>query len=125
MWGDGCNAGVCTMLANNDDMTNLHIKCFRRKDVAEALNQRQALGVDPYKQGVQHKEKIDYNAVRLCFEVFFYALIIPIFIFIYYQVFLESLTTPGMYIVSLPPVCSDPIFDARSCKSNKNNCSRM
>ena len=73
------------MLVNNDDMTaefpNLHIMCVRRKYVTEALSKRQALGVDPYKQGVQHKEKIDYNAVRLCFEVFFYALITPIFIF--------------------------------------------
>ena len=108
------------MLVNNDDMTaefpNLHIMCVRRKDVAYALSKRQSLGVDPYNQGFLHKEKIDYKAVRLCFEVLFYALITAIFILIYFQVFLENLTTPGMYTVSLPPVCSVPIFDARGCK---------
>merc|ERR1711923_453299 len=103
---DGCKKGVCTVNVNTDDMTvefpHLGIQCVRRKDIAEALKQRQEIRVDPFRQGFGHADNagsIDLNAVKLCF-----------------QVFLESPNTPGKYTVILPPVCSKPIFDAKAKK---------
>eukprot|EP00090_Calanus_glacialis_P002484 TRINITY_DN11868_c0_g1_i1.p1 TRINITY_DN11868_c0_g1~~TRINITY_DN11868_c0_g1_i1.p1 ORF type:complete len:674 (-),score=165.55 TRINITY_DN11868_c0_g1_i1:224-2245(-) len=103
---DGCKKGVCTVNVNNDDMTvefqHLGIQCVRKKDIADALKQRQEIRVDPYRQGFGHAESsgsIDLNAVKLCF-----------------QVFLENPSTPGKYTVVLPPVCSKPIFDAKAKK---------
>eukprot|EP00091_Calanus_sinicus_P008382 TRINITY_DN2045_c0_g1_i11.p1 TRINITY_DN2045_c0_g1~~TRINITY_DN2045_c0_g1_i11.p1 ORF type:complete len:644 (-),score=163.44 TRINITY_DN2045_c0_g1_i11:221-2152(-) len=103
---DGCKKGVCTVNVNNDDMTvefqHLGIQCVRKKDIADALKQRQEIRVDPYRQGFGHAESsgsIDLNAVKLCF-----------------QVFLENPSTPGKYTVILPPVCSKPIFDAKAKK---------
>merc|ERR1711892_307175 len=103
---DGCKKGVCTVNVNNDDMTvefqHLGIQCVRKKDIGEALKQRQEIRVDPFRQGFSHAESsgsIDLNAVKLCF-----------------QVFLENPNTPGKYTVILPPVCSKPIFDAKAKK---------
>jgi len=103
---DGCKKGVCTLNVNNEDMTvefqHLGIQCVRKKDIGEALKQRQEIRVDPFRQGFTHAESsgsIDLNAVKLCF-----------------QVFLENKNTPGKYTVILPPVCSRPIFDAKAKK---------
>merc|ERR1719166_809963 len=103
---DGCKKGVCTVNVNTDDMTvefpHLGIQCVRRKDIAEALKQRQEIRVDPFRQGFGHTENsgsIDLNAVKLCF-----------------QVFLENPSTPGKFTVILPPVCSKPIYDAKAKK---------
>jgi Rel/ankyrin family protein len=43
-----------------------------RKDIAEALQQRKEIRVDPFRQGFDHAnnpQSIDLNAVRLCFQV--------------------------------------------------------
>merc|ERR1712214_143772 len=103
---DGCKKGVCTMNVNNDEMTvefpHLGIQCVRRRDIADALKQRQEIRVDPFRQGFGHVDSpnsIDLNAVKLCF-----------------QVFLENPKTPGKYTVILDPVCSKPIFDAKAKK---------
>jgi len=106
---EGCKRGVCTMNvpyvpSQNEDMTvefqHLGIQCVRRKDIGEALKQREQIRVDPYRQGFDHMnstQAVDLNAVRLCF-----------------QVFLENPTSPGKYTVPLPPICSKPIFDAKA-----------
>merc|ERR1711874_677146 len=103
---DGCKKGVCTMNVNNEEMTvefpHLGIQCVRRRDIADALKQRQEIRVDPFRQGFGHVDSpnsIDLNAVKLCF-----------------QVFLENPKTPGKYTVILDPVCSKPIFDAKAKK---------
>jgi len=103
---DGCKKGVCTMNVNNDEMSvefpHLGIQCVRRRDIADALKQRQEIRVDPYRQSFGHVDSpnsIDLNAVKLCF-----------------QVFLENPKTPGKYTVILEPVCSKPIFDAKAKK---------
>merc|ERR1712214_137777 len=103
---DGCKKGVCTMNVNNDEMTvefpHLGIQCVRRRDIADALKQRQEIRVDPFRQGFGHVDSpnsIDLNAVKLCF-----------------QVFLENPKTPGKYTVILDPVISKPIFDAKAKK---------
>ena len=64
------------MNVNNDDMTvefqHLGIQCVRKKDIADALKQRQEIRVDPFRQGFSHAESsgsIDLNAVKLCFQV--------------------------------------------------------
>merc|ERR1739844_727703 len=86
---DGCKKGVCTVNVNNDDMTvefpHLGIQCVRKKDIAEALKQRQEIRVDPYRQGFGHAENagvFDFNVVSLRF-----------------QVALENPNTPGKYTV--------------------------
>merc|ERR1711971_1450019 len=109
---EGCKRGVCTMNVpyvpgQNEDMTvefqHLGIQCVRRRDVADALKQREQIRVDPFRQGFDHMnspQAVDLNAVRLCF-----------------QVFLENSNSPGKYTVPLPPVCSKPIFDAKAKKT--------
>merc|ERR1719208_421411 len=94
------------MNVNNDEMSvefpHLGIQCVRRRDIADALRQRQEIRVDPFRQGFGHVESpnsIDLNAVKLCF-----------------QVFLENPKTPGKYTVILDPVISKPIFDAKAKK---------
>jgi len=103
---DGCKKGVCTMNVNNEEMSvefpHLGIQCVRRRDIADALKQRQEIRVDPFRQGFGHVDSpnsIDLNAVKLCF-----------------QVFLENPKTPGKYTVILDPVISKPIFDAKAKK---------
>merc|ERR1719150_2621589 len=103
---DGCKKGVCTMNVNNEEMSvefpHLGIQCVRRRDIADALKQRQEIRVDPFRQGFGHVDSpnsIDLNAVKLCF-----------------QVFLENPKTPGKYTVILDPVVSKPIFDAKAKK---------
>jgi len=73
---DGCKKGVCTMNVNNDEMSvefpHLGIQCVRRRDIADALKQRQEIRVDPYRQGFGHVDSpnsIDLNAVKLCFQI--------------------------------------------------------
>jgi len=84
------------------EFPHLGIQCVRRRDIADALKQRQDIRVDPFRQGFGHVDSpnsIDLNAVKLCF-----------------QVFLENPKTPGKYTVILDPVCSKPIFDAKAKK---------
>merc|ERR1712183_494501 len=84
------------------EFPHLGIQCVRRRDIADALKQRQEIRVDPFRQGFGHVDSpnsIDLNAVKLCF-----------------QVFLENPKTPGKYTVILDPVCSKPIFDAKAKK---------
>jgi len=103
---EGCKKGVCTLYCNTEDMIlefpHLGVQCVRRKDVEQSLKQRKQIRVDPFRQGFKHMDSaasIDLNAVRLCF-----------------QAFLESPTTPGKYTVMLPPVCSNPVYDAKAKK---------
>eukprot|EP00092_Neocalanus_flemingeri_P057769 GFUD01068733.1.p1 GENE.GFUD01068733.1~~GFUD01068733.1.p1 ORF type:complete len:591 (+),score=138.77 GFUD01068733.1:156-1928(+) len=102
---DGCKQGVCAINISNDDMTvefhNLGIQCVKKKDISDALNQRQKLRIDPYKQGFGHAEGsnfIDMNVVKLCF-----------------QVFLKDQSKPDAWTI-LSPVCSKPIVDAKARK---------
>lgn len=100
---DGCKKGVCTININPDTMTaefqHLGVQCVRRKDIAEALQQRKEIRVDPYRQGFDHAnnpQTIDLNAVRLCFQVFY------------------EKDVPGKFTGVMDPVCSEPIFDAKA-----------
>lgn len=100
---DGCKKGVCTVNINPDTMTaefqHLGVQCVRRKDIAEALQQRKDIRVDPFRQGFDHAnspQTIDLNAVRLCFQVFY------------------EKDVPGKYTGVMDPVCSEPIYDAKA-----------
>ena len=71
------------MNINNADMTmefkHLGIRCVRRKDIGEALEQRRDIRVDPYRQGFGHAESldsIDLSAVKLCFQLSFASFVI-------------------------------------------------
>ena len=101
----GCKKGVCTARVAADmtvEFPHLGIQCKRRRDVADALEERKSIRVDPYEQGFQHASSpstIDLNAVRLCF-----------------QAFLEAPLCPGKFQYMVPPICSKPIFDAKAKK---------
>lgn len=95
--GKTCTNGVCYKTINNPEMvcsfSNLGIQCVKRKEVRDALAQREALQVDPFGTGFSHSSepiKINLNALRLCFQVF-----IP--------------DSNGKLCVPLPPVISTPI----------------
>ncbi|XP_037072056.1 embryonic polarity protein dorsal-like isoform X2 [Pollicipes pollicipes] len=100
---DGCKKGVCTVNLNVETMSvtfqNLGIQCVKKKDVEDSLRQREAIRVDPFQTGFEHRlqpTSIDLNTVRLCF-----------------QVFVEG-REPGKFVVPLRPVVSDPIYDKKS-----------
>lgn len=97
-----CKNGVCSMVINSPDMTcsfsNLGIQCVKKKDIKESLMQRQALQVDPFGTGFSHysqPNKINLNALRLCF-----------------QVFIKD--SNGTFTIPLAPVISDSIFDNKT-----------
>ena len=73
-----CKQGVCSVEISKPDMTytfqNLGIQCVKKKEIAESLEMRKKIKVDPFKQGFDHAKSnpnaIDLNLVRLCFQVF-------------------------------------------------------
>jgi len=102
---NGCKFGVCTQNINPDTMEvefpHLGIQCVRRKDIKKSLELRKEKKIDPYSQGFKHidnPEKIDLNAVRLCFHVW------------------REYDKKGKCTRPLKPVCSDTIYDAKAKK---------
>uniref|UniRef100_A0A336K2P2 CSON015181 protein n=1 Tax=Culicoides sonorensis TaxID=179676 RepID=A0A336K2P2_CULSO len=113
---EGCKKGVCTLEINNKDMTvsfsNLGIQCVKKRDIEDALKQREEIRVDPFRTGFSHKTQpssVDLNVVRLCF-----------------QVFLEG--DKGKFTRPLAPVVSEPIYDKKAmsdlviCKLSDCSC---
>nr|CAI5846238.1 unnamed protein product [Callosobruchus analis] len=99
---EGCTSGICRLQIPPDTMTisfpNLGIQCVKKKDIAQALEQRQRLQVDPFKTGYSHRDQptsIDLNSVRLCFQVF-----LP--------------DENNKYNTALKPVVSEPIYDKKA-----------
>nr|CAH7716405.1 unnamed protein product [Callosobruchus chinensis] len=99
---EGCTSGICRLQIPPDTMTisfpNLGIQCVKKKDIAQALDQRQRLQVDPFKTGYSHRDQptsIDLNSVRLCFQVF-----LP--------------DENNKYNTALKPVVSEPIYDKKA-----------
>lgn len=93
-----CSGGIFHDNINEDTMSmkfnHLGIQCVRKKDIEEALNEREERMVDPFKTGFSHQllpHGIDLSAVRLCFQVY-----IP----------------PTCY--PLAPIVSEPIHDQKS-----------
>ena len=77
---------------------NLGIQHVKVKDIVKSLDERHTVRVDPFRQGFEHGKdpgSLDLSRVRLCF-----------------QVFLRS----GALVTPLPPVCSEPIVDAKAWK---------
>ncbi|XP_035207052.1 embryonic polarity protein dorsal-like isoform X1 [Stegodyphus dumicola] len=100
--GKTCTNGVCYKPITNPDMicnfANLGIQCVKKKDIKESLSHREALQVDPFGTGFSHHlepNKINLNALRLCFQVF-----IP--------------DANGKLSIPLSPVISNPIFDNKT-----------
>lgn len=102
---EGCQRGVFTIKAaitpeaNEYQFRNLGIQCVKRRDIADALQQRAVLRVDPFRTGFEHRnnpQSIDLNAVRLAFQVFLH----------------EDGGSGRLY--SLPPVVSDIIYDKKA-----------
>ncbi|CAL1262646.1 unnamed protein product [Larinioides sclopetarius] len=100
--GKTCTNGVCYKSINTPDMVcnfaNLGIQCVKKKDIKESLSHREAIQVDPFGTGFSHHlepNKINLNALRLCFQVF-----LP--------------DEHGKLCIPLPPVISNPIFDNKT-----------
>ncbi|GFT25575.1 embryonic polarity protein dorsal [Nephila pilipes] len=100
--GKTCTNGVCYKSINTPDMVcsfaNLGIQCVKKKDIKESLTQREEIKVDPFGTGFSHHlepNKINLNALRLCFQVF-----LP--------------DEHGKLCIPLPPVISNPIFDNKT-----------
>ncbi|XP_074038058.1 uncharacterized protein isoform X2 [Leptinotarsa decemlineata] len=98
----GCDLGVCTFRISADTMTaeftSLGIQCTKKKDMGKWLHMRKKIGIDPFRTGfnhINHPTAIDWNAIRLCF-----------------QVFIEG-DIPGQCTIPLEPVVSQPIFDKK------------
>ena len=99
---ESCRNGICSMKVHVKDglvsFSNLGIQCVKKKQVKEALKLRKHEQVDPFKTGFSHMEKIDtidFNAVRLCFQVFI-------------------LGPEKKFNVPLKPVVTGPIYDKKS-----------
>ncbi|XP_064621340.1 embryonic polarity protein dorsal-like isoform X2 [Lineus longissimus] len=98
--GKGCDKGVYTQKIKSHDMVatfpHLGIQCAKRKDVDDALKQRETIRVDPFSTGFKHKaNQIDLNVVRLCFQVF-----LP--------------DSNGRFTRIVAPVVSNPIYDKKA-----------
>ncbi|XP_055639564.1 embryonic polarity protein dorsal-like [Toxorhynchites rutilus septentrionalis] len=101
--GKGSKKGVCTAEMNSITMSqtfpHLGIQCVKKKDVEESLRLRQSIQVDPFKTGYGHIKQpssIDFNAIRICF-----------------QVFLEGQQS-GRFTEPLQPVVSEVIYDKKA-----------
>lgn len=102
-----CSSGVCSLVVTVTEeqplvvFSNLGILCAKRKDIRERLKQREALQVDPFQCGFQHRahafKALDLQVVRLAF-----------------QVFLEAPADSGHFCVALEPLLSEPIFDKKA-----------
>ncbi|KAK9883830.1 hypothetical protein WA026_002027 [Henosepilachna vigintioctopunctata] len=98
--GKSCHDGVCTLMIPADTMRvefpNIRIQSVKKEDVRTSLSVREAIKVDPFSTGFNHKNdpnSINLNAVRLCF-----------------QVYLEG-SISGDYCIPLQPKVSQPIYN--------------
>lgn len=60
--GKDCRRGVCTVEVCSDDMSvsfpNLGIQCVKKKDIEEALREREEIRVDPFRSKAFIKLKV-------------------------------------------------------------------
>ncbi|XP_038074909.1 putative transcription factor p65 homolog [Patiria miniata] len=108
--GKLCKNGICSISTDiNQRMTasfpNLGIQCAKKKDIQNAVQGRQELGVDPFNQAAAraHSQQPDYemNVVRLCF-----------------QAFLPDPHNPTQFTIALQPQVSVPIYDKKGASLN-------
>ena len=98
--GRNCTNGVCKMeVKENVNMTavfqNLGVHCVKKDKVAESLDQRRKMKIDPFKQGFQNNPtSFNLNTIRLCFQAF--------------------LMVPDCQPIPAPPVVSDVIFNQKT-----------
>ncbi|GAB1607517.1 putative transcription factor p65 homolog [Argonauta hians] len=98
--GKDCKRGVCTMQCSVTDtisFPNLGIQCVKKKEVADALNTRKEINVDPFKTGFSHANNmnIDFSVICLCFQTFI-------------------TDEQGKFTVALNAVVSHPIIDKKT-----------
>ena len=81
-----------TILNMTADFQSLGVRCVKKDSVAESLDQRMKMKIDPFKQGFHgNATSFNLNAIRLCFQAF--------------------LMVPDCQPIPAPPVVSDVIFD--------------
>lgn len=53
------------------ELKGLSVECVKRAAIKDALRERKAIKVDPFRQGFDHmdKDEVDLNELRLCFQV--------------------------------------------------------
>ena len=98
--GRNCINGVCKVdVDENVNMTatfpSLGVRCIKKDSMAESLDQRMKMRIDPFKQGFQGKPtSFNLNAIRLCFQAF--------------------VMLPDCKPIPAAPVVSEALFDRKS-----------
>uniref|UniRef100_A0A1A9VU21 RHD domain-containing protein n=1 Tax=Glossina austeni TaxID=7395 RepID=A0A1A9VU21_GLOAU len=100
--GTDCQYGVCKKLFNTEQMPlafkNLNIRHVKKKNIESVLTEREALRIDPFRTGFNHRleaSAIDLYSLRLCF-----------------QVFIDD--KKGGFTNPLDPIVSEPIYDKKA-----------
>uniref|UniRef100_A0A1B0GES0 RHD domain-containing protein n=1 Tax=Glossina morsitans morsitans TaxID=37546 RepID=A0A1B0GES0_GLOMM len=105
--GTDCQYGVCKKLFNTEQMPlafqNLSIRHVKKKNIESVLTEREALRIDPFRTGFNHRSDtsaIDLYSLRLCF-----------------QVFIDD--KKGGFTNPLDPIVSEPIYDKKAMSELK------
>uniref|UniRef100_A0A1A9VU20 RHD domain-containing protein n=1 Tax=Glossina austeni TaxID=7395 RepID=A0A1A9VU20_GLOAU len=100
--GTDCQRGVCKKVFNTEQMPlafkNLSVQYIKKKNIETALEEREAMRIDPFRTGFKHRlqtSAIDLYRLRLCF-----------------QVFIDD--KKGGFTNPLNPVVSEPIYEKKA-----------
>ncbi|XP_068106983.1 transcription factor RelB isoform X2 [Hyperolius riggenbachi] len=110
--GKDCHHGICEIILHPIDgetehsFSNLGIQCVRKKEIESAVQDRLALGIDPFNAGMwRHHEEVDLNVVRLCFQAWY--------------------SSPSGQRMTIGPVLSEAVYDKKSTNTSELKICRM
>uniref|UniRef100_A0A1A9ZL86 RHD domain-containing protein n=1 Tax=Glossina pallidipes TaxID=7398 RepID=A0A1A9ZL86_GLOPL len=105
--GTDCLDGVCKKVFNTEQMPvafkNLSVQYVKKKNIESALRKREAMRIDPFRTGFNHRSRtsaIALYSLRLCF-----------------QVFIDD--KKGGFINPLNPIVSEPIYETKAMSELK------
>nr|XP_036225563.1 transcription factor p65 isoform X4 [Bactrocera oleae] len=99
--GQECKHGYCIRYVGPDtplrvELSNIGIRCVKKKEISESLEKRKNRKIDPFKTGFDHitdPNSIELNSLRLCFQGFIKV---------------------GNGWKALSPVVSEPLYDRKA-----------
>ncbi|XP_050320021.1 dorsal-related immunity factor Dif-like isoform X2 [Bactrocera neohumeralis] len=99
--GQDCKHGYCIRYVGPDtplrvELSNIGIRCVKKKEISESLEMRKSRKIDPFKTGFDHitdPNSIELNSLRLCFQGFIKV---------------------GNGWKALSPVVSEPLYDRKA-----------
>ncbi|XP_018787556.1 PREDICTED: embryonic polarity protein dorsal isoform X2 [Bactrocera latifrons] len=99
--GQDCKHGYCIRYVGPDtplrvELSNIGIRCVKKKEITESLEMRKSRKIDPFKTGFDHvtdPNSIELNSLRLCFQGFIKV---------------------GNGWKALNPVVSEPLYDRKA-----------